>query len=184
MRKNVLVKSILACVSFLSIFCLTGCQLHLSDIPAFIAAFAYGAYNICETYISTHEYTSKSKEYTQEIINLLETERECTLGEVFDDFEWDYAFVIKESYEGGERLAEKLGVDVDIHWTDTDITRRIAFIKGDELAFVHYRTSNEMVIITEGIKVYPSTVLEFSSYYEVGQEKLINADFRGEHEYY
>ena len=131
------------------------------------------------------EEAKRYNAYTTKFINLLVENNQCTMGEVFDDFEWDYAFVIKENFESGESLAKKLGVDVDVPSVESHDVRRIAFIKGEELVYVHYRNIFEFIIEPEGIIINPDSLVACKNYtQDDGEYIFVAAEFVGEYEYY
>jgi len=163
------------------VLCISGCnnQYTMKDFLWDAEIF----FKNCEELIVTPSEETKVErelEYKSKMKNLLDTNNYFTLSEVFDDFDWDYAFILKETC-GGDELDEILGVDINIPKADYWVCR-IVFMKEDKLAYVFSCNVKEIHESSQGTIVHPEDKLGAFLYSDV--DTYTDIYIVGEKEYY
>ena len=120
----------------------------------------------------------KEENYSDKLISVFSKQRETTVQDVFL-FKFDRAYIFDDCYISGEGLAQKYNLDISINEVQSGVNedvQRIVFV--DELGDFIYEfkcDNSEVIILEEGIVIYPETVIERTS---STQEEILSISFR------
>lgn len=129
-----------------------------------------------------------NKSLTEKLISLFETDEVFQVSDVFS-FEFDCAYVFKDSYISGETFTEKYNLDLSINEvekTSSKDQKRIVFVdKEGKFIFCYQYLSTEIISTNEGFIIYPDTQIkrtETPLYWDTVSFEFLNipsSDFYG-----
>lgn len=98
--------------------------------------------------------------YQEKIILNLNDNSELKVSNIFD-FDFDRAYVFKDSYISGEGFAEYYNIDIsidEVEATGHEYMRRIVFVdKNGDFVYNFTFRSYELNVKNEGVIIYPNT---------------------------
>lgn len=88
-------------------------------------------------------YGSKNQAKSEYFNKIKKHNKEINLNEVFNDFEWDKAYILKDNEMTVEEIQEEIGINcdlsvIDTSWSDTNRINTIVFIRNDECVYEFY----------------------------------------------
>lgn len=110
--------------------------------------------------IDNYDY-NKSNNYTESIIEMLKENQNIVVGDIFK-FDFDRAYVIKETYADGESISKMYNLSIDndkVKMPLNEFQKRIIFVDNKNKLVYDYRYDNAKLDIrnTETSIIYPST---------------------------
>lgn len=112
--------------------------------------------DVCFSWESSSTIDNKMKEIIKE-------KSEFQLKEIFD-FEFDRAYVFKDSYLSGDAFVKIYDVDIDISnmffMPDHDHFMPIVFVDKEGKLIFEYQASNGLFFPDKGMVIYPNTVIK------------------------
>ena len=88
--------------------------------------------------------------------------RNIQLSQIFDDFDWDKAYIQNNANEDSFSLDEKLGFETNLSALDTwyGVPGRVVFVSGEEVVF-EFEYDNRYIDFTKkNVFIYPDTVVK------------------------
>lgn len=97
--------------------------------------------------------------YESRLIHYAETHSSFTFGEVFD-FSWDVAYNDSQTYQRGEWLKEKYGLDFTVDTLDDELRHRFLFFSDGEMVLELRYNHSYFGFPHECEVILPGTVFE------------------------
>lgn len=113
--------------------------------------------------MDTYDY-NKSNNYTDSIIGKLKENQNIVVNDIFE-FEFNRAYVIKETYADGESISKMYNLNIDnnkVKMPLNEFQKRIIFVDDKNKLKYDYRYDQSKLNITntETTIIYPSTIIK------------------------
>lgn len=102
---------------------------------------------------------SKNQEKSEYFNKIKKHNKEISLNEIFDDFEWNKAYILKDNKMTIEEIQKEIGLNcdlsvIDTSWTDTYRIKAIIFIENDECVYEFYYDEEYLKFDNKGDFIY------------------------------
>lgn len=144
-------------------------------------------YDLICIMLEPHYDYENAKKYETRMVSLLEESEIITVDQVFD-FAFSRAFVIEETYLGGDSFAEKYGLDISVEEmmeNSIETSRRIVFVddSGEFVYEFRFMFGEPLSTKIDGFIIYPDTkIKQVDSFSE--QKDSIGIEFMVDEEDY
>ncbi|MBQ6570251.1 MAG: hypothetical protein IJL87_08330 [Clostridia bacterium] len=150
-------------ICFVMIFSLCSCSVStfIKDMIEIVSLVPFIAEEVTEEIITfpvTKKAIDRQTRYNNNMRDALTEGSGILMGSIFDDFEWDKAYIVDESTDGRARLQEVIEVEVPYGYSSQET--RIYFLNNGELVYEHfYYPSEDFCLSPEGVIVYKDTII-------------------------
>lgn len=113
----------------------------------------------------------KEENYSDKLISFFSEQQTATVQDIFS-FEFDRAYIFDDCYISGEGFAQRHNLDLSINEVQSganENVQRIVFVdESGDFIYEFKCDSSEVILLEEGIIIYPETVIERTSSIQEG----------------